>query len=187
MQNGFVKAAASGVLHCAPKEAQVLKVSGLSKRFGGVSAISGLSFELDRGEILGVIGPNGAGKTTLLNLITGYSAPNEGSILFEGKELRGLAPYAICRLGVARTFQVVRPFAEMTVNDNVKTGALFASDKWISAQDAAGRAEQALDMVGLLHKKNVLGGDLTIGEKKKLELARALAPQWEELEEGGVG
>jgi branched-chain amino acid transport system ATP-binding protein len=155
----------------------MLKVSGLSKRYGGVSAISGLSFELARGEILGVIGPNGAGKTTLLNLITGYSVPNEGSILLEGKELRGLAPYEICRLGVARTFQVVRPFAEMTVNDNVMTGALFASNKWISAQDAAARAEQALDMVGLLQKRNVLGGDLTIGEKKKLELARALATQ----------
>lgn len=155
----------------------MLKVSGLSKRYGGVTAISGLSFELARGEILGVIGPNGAGKTTLLNLITGYSVPNDGSILLEGKELRGLAPYEICRLGVARTFQVVRPFAEMTVNDNVMTGALFASDKWISAQSAAIRAEQALDMVGLLHKRNVLGGDLTIGEKKKLELARALATQ----------
>jgi branched-chain amino acid transport system ATP-binding protein len=155
----------------------MLKVSGLSKRFGGVAAISGLSFELARGEILGVIGPNGAGKTTLLNLITGYNVPNEGSILFEGRELRGLAPYEICRLGVARTFQVVRPFAEMTVNDNVMTGALFGSDSWISAHDAAGRAAQALDMVGLLHKRNVLGGDLTIGEKKKLELARALATQ----------
>jgi branched-chain amino acid transport system ATP-binding protein len=155
----------------------MLKVSGLSKRYGGVAAISGLSFELARGEILGVIGPNGAGKTTLLNLITGYSVPNEGSILLEGNELRGLAPYEICRLGVGRTFQVVRPFAEMTVNDNVMTGALFASDKWISAQTGTIRAEQALDMVGLLHKRNVLGGDLTIGEKKKLELARALATQ----------
>ena len=151
----------------------MLKVSGLSKRYGDVAAISVLSFELGRGEILGVIGPNGAGKTTLLNLITGYSVPNDGSISFEGKELRGLAPYEICRWR-CRTFQVVRPFAEMTVNDNVMTGALFASDKWISAQDAALRAEQALDMVGLLHKKNVFGGDLTIGEKKKLELARAL-------------
>ncbi len=155
----------------------MLKVSGLSKHYGGVAAISGLSFELERGEILGVIGPNGAGKTTLLNLITGYSTPNDGSILLEGKEISGLAPYEICRLGVARTFQVVRPFAEMTVNDNVMTGALFASNNWISARDAAARAEQALDMVGLLHKKAMLGGDLAIGEKKKLELARALATQ----------
>jgi branched-chain amino acid transport system ATP-binding protein len=158
-------------------ETPVLRVSGLSKRYGGVAAISELSFEVARGEVLGVIGPNGAGKTTLLNLITGYSVPNEGSILLEGKELRGLAPHEICRLGVARTFQVVRPFAEMTVNDNVMTGALFASGKWVSAGDAAARAEQALDMVGLLQKRSVLGGDLTIGEKKKLELARALATQ----------
>ena len=176
-QSVFAKAAGNVVWPKSGAGEPVLKISGLSKRYGGVAAISGLSLELARGEVLGVIGPNGAGKTTLLNLITGYSVPNEGSILFEGKELRGLAPYEICRLGVARTFQVVRPFAEMTVNENVMTGALFASDKWISAQDAALRAERALDMVGLLHKKNVFGGDLTIGEKKKLELARALATQ----------
>ena len=82
----------------------MLSVRGVSKHYGGVTAISGLSFELARGEVLGVIGPNGAGKTTLLNLITGYNAPNEGSILLEGRELRGLPPYEICRLGVARTF-----------------------------------------------------------------------------------
>jgi branched-chain amino acid transport system ATP-binding protein len=153
----------------------LLKVRGVSKHYGGVSAISGLSFDLARGEVLGVIGPNGAGKTTLLNLITGYSAPNEGSILLEGQELRGLTPYQICRLGVARTFQVVRPFEEMTVHDNVMTGALFSSDEWISTEAASKRAEEALDMVGLLHKRQALGSDLTIGEKKKLELARSLA------------
>lgn len=158
-----------------PREVPLLKVRGVSKHYGGVTAISGLSFDLARGEVLGVIGPNGAGKTTLLNLITGYSAPNEGSILLEGQELRGLTPYQICRLGVARTFQVVRPFEEMTVHDNVMTGALFASDQWISTQDASKRAEEALDMVGLLHKRQALGSDLTIGEKKKLELARSLA------------
>jgi branched-chain amino acid transport system ATP-binding protein len=155
----------------------MLKVKGVSKHYGGLAAISGLSFELARGEVLGVIGPNGAGKTTLLNLITGYSAPNEGSILFEGKELRGLRPYEICRLGVARTFQVVRPFGEMTVGDNVMTGALFASNKTISTKDAALRAEQALEMVRLTHKRQAFASDLTIGEKKKLELARALATQ----------
>ncbi|MEI9805619.1 MAG: ABC transporter ATP-binding protein [Pseudolabrys sp.] len=155
----------------------MLKVKGVSKHYGGLAAISGLSFEIARGEVLGVIGPNGAGKTTLLNLITGYSAPDEGSILFEGRELRGLRPYEICRLGVARTFQVVRPFGEMTVGDNVMTGALFASDKTISTKDAALRAEQALETVGLTHKRQAFASDLTIGEKKKLELARALATQ----------
>jgi len=153
----------------------VLKVKGVSKHFGGLAAISGLSFELARGDVLGVIGPNGAGKTTLLNLITGYSAPSEGSILFEGKELRGLAPYQICRMGVARTFQIVRPFGEMTVGDNVMTGALFASNQRISTQEASLRADQSLDMVGLLDKRQALASELTIGEKKKLELARALA------------
>ena len=153
----------------------MLKVKGVSKHFGGLAAISDLSFELARGEVLGVIGPNGAGKTTLLNLITGYIAPSGGSIQFEGKELRGLAPYQICRMGVARTFQVVRPFDEMTVGDNVMTGALFSSNQRISTRDATARVDQSLDMVGLLGKRDVLASELTIGEKKKLELARALA------------
>ena len=153
----------------------MLRVEGVSKRFGGLAAVSSLSFELRRGEILGVIGPNGAGKTTLLNVITGYSAPSEGTILLEGKKLNGLAPYEICRLGIARTFQVVRPFGEMTLADNVMTGALFASSRWLSTQEARHRADEALDTVGLLAKRDVLASDLTIGEKKKLELARALA------------
>ena len=88
-----------------PVEPQMLEIKGVSKRFGGLAAISGLSFELKRGEVLGVIGPNGAGKTTLLNVITGYSAPSEGAILLKGKRLNGLAPYDICRLGIARTFR----------------------------------------------------------------------------------
>jgi len=153
----------------------MLEVRGLSKRFGGLAAVSELSFTLPRGQIFGVIGPNGAGKTTLLNLITGYLPPSEGSILLEGRELRGLAPYEICRLGVARTFQVVRPFAEMSVGDNVMTGALFASKSRVSAAEARARADHSLELVGLLGKRDVLAGALTIGEKKKLELARALA------------
>jgi branched-chain amino acid transport system ATP-binding protein len=153
----------------------MLQVKGVSKRFGGVAAISGLSFELARGEVLGVIGPNGAGKTTLLNLITGYSVPSAGSILLEGKTLNGLAPYEICRLGIARTFQVVQPFGEMLVVDNVMVGALFASSIWLSMREAERRAEDALDVVGLLAKRHVMANELTIGEKKKLELARALA------------
>jgi len=153
----------------------MLEVKGVSKQFGGLKAISDLSFDIRRGELLGVIGPNGAGKTTLLNLITGYSAPSEGSILFEGRELRGLAPYDVCRLGIGRTFQVVRPFGEMSVADNVMTGALFASKRRISTQEARARADESLEMVGLHVKRDAFAGELTIGEKKKLELARALA------------
>jgi branched-chain amino acid transport system ATP-binding protein len=153
----------------------MLQVKGVSKQFGGLAAISNLSFELAHGEVLGVIGPNGAGKTTLLNLITGYSALSGGSILLEGKKLNGLAPYEICRLGIARTFQVVRPFGEMSVTENVMTGALFASNKWLSTQEAEQRAEEALDLVGLFANRHTMATELTIGEKKKLELARALA------------
>jgi branched-chain amino acid transport system ATP-binding protein len=153
----------------------MLEVNGLSKIFGGLAAVSDLSLTIRRGEIFGVIGPNGAGKTTLLNLITGYLAASKGSILFEGRELRGLSPSKICHRGIARTFQVVRPFVEMSVIDNVMTGALFAPTRRISMAEARIRAGSALDLVGLLDKRDMLAGELTIGEKKKLELARALA------------
>ena len=153
----------------------MLEVNGLSKNFGGLAAVSDLSLTIRRGEIFGVIGPNGAGKTTLLNLITGYLAASKGSILFEGRELRGLSPSEICHRGIARTFQVVRPFVEMSVIDNVMTGALFAPTRRISMAEARIRAGSALDLVGLLDKRDMLAGELTIGEKKKLELARALA------------
>lgn len=153
----------------------MLEVNGLSKNFGGLAAVSDLSLTIRRGEIFGVIGPNGAGKTTLLNLITGYLAPSKGSILFEGRELRGLSPSKICHRGIARTFQVVRPFGEMSVIDNVMTGALFAPTRRISMAEARIRAGSALDLVGLIDKRDMLAGELTIGEKKKLELARALA------------
>jgi branched-chain amino acid transport system ATP-binding protein len=153
----------------------MLEVNGLSKNFGGLAAVSNLSLTIRRGEIFGVIGPNGAGKTTLLNLITGYLAASKGSILFEGRELRGLSPSKICHRGIARTFQVVRPFVEMSVIDNVMTGALFAPTRRISMAEARIRAGSALDLVGLLDKRDMLAGELTIGEKKKLELARALA------------
>lgn len=155
----------------------MLEVRGVTKTYGGLSAISDLSFDLNKGEVLGVIGPNGAGKTTLLNLITGFSALTAGSIKFEGAELRGLPPYAICHKGIARTFQVVRPFGEMTVDDNVMTGALFSSGAHISMTDARRRVDEALDLVGLKDLSGSLGSELTIGEKKKLELARALATQ----------
>jgi branched-chain amino acid transport system ATP-binding protein len=153
----------------------MLEVNGLSKNFGGLAAVSNLSLTIRRGEIFGVIGPNGAGKTTLLNLITGYLAASKGSILFEGRELRGLSPSKICHRGIARTFQVVRPFVEMSVIDNVMTGALFAPTRRISMAEARTRAGSALDLVGLLDKRDMPAGELTIGEKKKLELARALA------------
>ena len=153
----------------------MLEVKGVSKRFGGLAAISGLrsSFRAAKSSASSV--PNGAGKTTLLNLITGYSAPGGGTILLEGKKLNGLAPYEICRLGIARTFQVVRPFGEMSVADNVMTGALFASNKWMSTQEAEHARTKRSILVGLMPSATPWRPCLTIGEKKKLELARALA------------
>jgi ABC-type branched-subunit amino acid transport system ATPase component len=153
----------------------LLQVRNLSKRFGGLIATNKLSFDVRRHQFLGVIGPNGAGKTTLLNLITGYLAPSGGEIVFDGRRIDRLPPYDTCRLGVARTFQVVQPFAEMSVADNVMTGALFARRKTLSLDEARERIRRPLELVGLARKADLPAGMLTLGEKKKLELARALA------------
>jgi branched-chain amino acid transport system ATP-binding protein len=153
----------------------MLELRGVTKQFGGLKAINNLSFSVERGDFLGVIGPNGAGKTTLLNLITGYTLPTAGEVTFEGRSLVGLQPFEICRLGVARTFQVVRPFAEMSVEDNVLAAALFSADKRISVEEGRSRAQDPLKLAGLWPIRSKLAGTLTIGGKKKLELARALA------------
>tara|TARA_R110002020_G_scaffold136630_5_gene304612 strand:- start:20541 stop:21272 length:732 start_codon:yes stop_codon:yes gene_type:complete len=153
----------------------MLKIRGLNKNFGGLMAIKDLNFDLEKGQLLGVIGPNGAGKTTLLNLITGYLTPTSGVVSLENQDITGLKPFEICHLGVARTFQVVQPFTEMTVMENVVTGALFSSKKSISIEAARERCIDPLRKVGLLGKQDQLAGALTLGEKKKLELARALA------------
>jgi len=153
----------------------MLSLRNLTKRFGGLVAINNLSLTVSPGQFLGVIGPNGAGKTTLLNLITGYLTPSGGCIEFEGVSLVGRKPYEICRLGIGRTFQVVQPLAEMTVLENVMTGAFYSGRRRVSIQQARERAEVALDLVGLTEQGNVMAGTLTLGMKKKLELARALA------------
>jgi branched-chain amino acid transport system ATP-binding protein len=153
----------------------MLKIRGLNKNFGGLMAIKDLNLDLDKGQLLGVIGPNGAGKTTLLNLITGYLTPTSGTVSLKDKDITGLKPFEICHLGVARTFQVVQPFTEMTVMDNVVTGALFSDKKSLSVVEARERCIDPLQKVGLLGKQDQLAGMLTLGEKKKLELARALA------------
>ena len=152
----------------------MLEVEQLSKRFGGLKAISDLSFRIAAGEFVGIIGPNGAGKSTLLNLITGFHKPTSGTVRFEGREIQGMQPFTVCRLGIARTFQVVRPFAEMSVEDNVMTGALFSAPG-VTLQKARERIRTPLELTGLWAKRHVLGGELPIGEKKRLELARCLA------------
>jgi branched-chain amino acid transport system ATP-binding protein len=154
--------------------AALLAVTGLSKRFGGVQAIRDLSFDMAAGEVLGLIGPNGAGKTTAFNLISGFLAPDAGDVRFEGASLVGRKPHAVCRAGVARTFQIVRPFARLTVLDNVRVGAL---GRLPAMADAGRRARDVIVRVGLEPKMHAAAGGLTLPERKRLELARALATE----------
>jgi branched-chain amino acid transport system ATP-binding protein len=152
----------------------LLEVQRLSKRFGGVQAVSDLSFSLDEGEMLGLIGPNGAGKTTVFNLVSGFLSPDAGDVRLRGRSVRGLKPHAICRRGLARTFQIVRPFAHLTVLDNVKVGA-FARHP--HAPEALARAREVVDQVGLGPRAGLRAAGLTLAERKRLELARALATE----------
>jgi branched-chain amino acid transport system ATP-binding protein len=152
--------------------APVLEVRGLGKRFGGLHAVRELSFEMARGEVLGLIGPNGAGKTTVFNLLSGFLAQDAGEVIFEGRSLAGLKPHAICRLGLARTFQIVRPFPHLSVLENVRVGALARQPRMDAA---AGLARAVIEQVGLGAKAQHPAAGLTLAERKRLELARALA------------
>ena len=154
--------------------AEALVVRNLGRRFGGLRAVQDLSFSVNEGETVALIGPNGAGKTTSFNLITGYYRPDAGSVAAFGRELVGLRPHAICALGLARTFQVARPFGKMTVLANVMTGALLRDRKLEAARAKAG---EAIDFVGLSAKQHAPARDLTTIDQRRLELARALATQ----------
>ena len=151
----------------------ILEVINVSKRFGGLTAVKDVSFSLQPGELTGVLGPNGAGKTTLFNLLTGFIAADTGSIRFEGQELRGLAPYKIVNRGVARTFQLTRPFLGMTVLENVVVACL--SPRARQAHDKEARALELLDQVGLGPKAGEAVETLPYGDLRRLEIARALA------------
>lgn len=155
----------------------MLEISNLSKSFGGLQAVAGVAQVVERGEFLGIIGPNGSGKTTLLNLITGYLVPTAGSVSFEGRRISGRKPYHVCRMGIARTFQVVRPFPEMTVLDNVATGCLFASGRNRSVREGRKAAQRVLELTGMWHFRDLPASMLSIGNKKKLELTRSLATE----------
>src|SRR6201997_4687827 len=154
--------------------AEALVIRNLSKRFGGLRAVQDLSFSVRDGETVALIGPNGAGKTTSFNLITGYHRPDAGSVFAFGRELVGLRPHDICAHGLARTFQVARPFGTMTVLANVMTGA-FLRDKTIAG--ARARARTAIAFVGLAAKEHVAARDLTTIDQRRLEMARALATE----------
>lgn len=154
----------------------VLEGRNLTKRFGGLTANNGISFQVQAGEIYGVIGPNGAGKTTLFSMLVGTYPPTEGEVHFMGARIDGMAPYDVVGRGLVRTHQIVKPFREMTVFDNVLVGASFGS-KPAGGTPARSRVNEVLSFTGLSHRAQAMAGSLTIGELKRLEIARALATE----------
>jgi branched-chain amino acid transport system ATP-binding protein len=166
----------------------ILELTGVGKSFGGVRAVNDVSFSLQKGEIIGLIGPNGAGKTTLVNLITGVHRLSAGSVLFDGQDVSGQRPYQAARRGLARTFQIVQPFSEMTVLENVSAGALFGAAAG-SFKDAADLARAELDFVGLGAVAQTPASALSLPNRKRLELAKSLAmgPQVLLLDEVNAG
>ena len=154
----------------------LLNVRGLTKRFAGLVALSDVSFELERGEILGLIGPNGAGKTTLINMISGTLSATDGDVTFDGCDLKRLPAYRRARLGIGRTFQIMRPFPGLSVLDNVAVGALFGTGGGDhNLPRARGVASEKLEFVGLAHRANQRAEALGGPDRKRLELAKALA------------
>ena len=150
----------------------LLEVTGLSRRFGGILAVSDLDLTVAPGEIVGLIGPNGAGKTTAFHLIAGFHAPSAGAVRFKGESVVGLKPHAICRRGLARTFQIVQPFTGLSALENVMIGALHRA---ASVGAARAWAAEILDFVGLGPKREVPARSLTLADRKRLEVARGLA------------
>lgn len=144
------------------------------KHFGGIAAVNDLSFTVEKGEILGLIGPNGSGKTTVFNLINGYYPLTAGKIVFEGREIQGLPTWKVCKVGIGRTFQVVKPLRRMTVIENVTASAFNHTG---SLSKARGKAEAVLAMCGLDNRRDFQASGLTIGDRKRLEIARALATE----------
>ncbi len=160
--------------------AVLLSFEGVSKNFGALKVTDNLSFEVEKGEALGVLGPNGAGKTTVFNLITGGLAPNAGRIQFNRRDITKLTPHERCRAGIGRSYQVALPFEGMTVFENLLVGAMFG-DSGSSEHEANDRCVELLDRTGLLDKANRMAGSLTLLDRKRLELARALATRPELL------
>ena len=151
-----------------------LEVQGITKYFGGLCANDRIDFTVEAGEIVSIIGPNGAGKSTLFNCITGFYPPNSGHVSFFGHNITRFRADRVCKTGIARTFQVVQVISDMTVLENVMTGALL---RYTKVRQAVGKAEEVLAFTGLIDKKNFLGTELTIADKKRLEVSMALATQ----------
>jgi branched-chain amino acid transport system ATP-binding protein len=156
----------------------LLEIREVSKRFGGLTALSSVSYSVHQGEILGLIGPNGAGKTTLFNVVNGFYPPSKGEVLFKGERISHLQPYQICKFGIGRTFQVVRPLQRMTVLDNVIASAFLRAK---NKEEAKEMALEALRFTGLYEDKDLISKRLPLGKRKKLEITRALATKPEML------
>ncbi len=152
----------------------LLKIQGVSKQFGGLAALTDVSYEVKKGEICSLIGPNGAGKTTLFNVINGFYPPTRGEVFFKEKKISQLKPHQICKLGIARTFQVVRPLQRMTTLDNVIASAFLRAG---SKAEATEMALANLRFTGLYEDREVVSKGLPLGKRKKLEITRALATQ----------
>jgi len=152
----------------------ILQVQGVSKSFGGLQALVNVSFDLPEGQILGLIGPNGAGKTTLFNCVNGVYPPDQGRVIFRGEDISGWKPYHVARLGLARTHQIVQPLNDLTVLENVTAGACFGHEQ-NSLSRARDIAEEVLISVGLADRGDAQAASLNVAQKKRLELARALA------------
>jgi branched-chain amino acid transport system ATP-binding protein len=160
---------------------QILEGKGVTKYFGGLAAVSNVDFTVEQGEAFGLIGPNGAGKTTLFNLISAALTTQSGSIIFKGEDITRKKHYQICRMGIARTFQTVKIFADLTVLNNVVLGSYFGISGGMSSTDAVKKALEILEFVGLAQWKDAPAKDLTLANQKRLEVARALATQPELL------
>jgi len=150
----------------------ILEAKNITKTFGGLMALNNVSFEIKENEIFGVIGPNGAGKTTLFNVITGFHKMDRGNVTFRNEDVTGFPPYILCKKGLTRTFQIVKPLKEMTVLENVMVGAFLRTN---DVEKAKTKAQETLKLMGLQNKENELAKDLTVPDMKRLELARAVA------------
>ncbi len=154
----------------------ILEVRGVGMRFGGLHALSDVTFSIEKGSVVGLIGPNGSGKTTMMNIISGVYKPSSGEVLFGGKRIADVPMHDVCKLGIARTFQIVKPFANLTVRENVAVGSMYGrtGSKRNSAQSFA-RAQELCEIVGLARVADKNASDLTIPDRKRLEVAKALA------------
>ena len=154
----------------------VLRVREVGMRFGGLWALSEVSFDVERGSVVGLIGPNGSGKTTLMNVVSGVYKPSSGEVLYRGKRIADVPTHHVCHLGIARTFQIVKPFANLTVRENVAVGAMYGRDGGKRSTRASfERAQELLEVVGLARVADRAASDLTIPDRKRLEVAKALA------------